>query len=152
MISNLVLSSEQVRQLEAACDRFRVASRAVEVHLIDRHGMPISVLSGGPQVLNVDAVASLAASNFATSVALAQLVDETSFGLQVLQGADVGMVLAPLGRRLLIVACFDEKSSSGLVQWALDQLHRQISPLIRDLDGDSALKSTPPLLKQSVEN
>ena len=37
------------------------------------------------------------------------------------------MVLAPLGRRLLIVACFDEKSSSGLVQWALDQLHRQIS-------------------------
>ena len=49
--------------------------------------MPISVLSGGPQVLNVDAVASLAASNFATSVALAQLVDETSFGLQVLQGA-----------------------------------------------------------------
>ena len=139
-------------QLEAACEGFRVSSRAVEVHLIDRHGMPISVLSGGHQVLSVDAVASLAASNFATSVALAQLVGETSFGLQVLQGGNAGIVLAPLGRRLLIVARFDEKSSSGLVQWALDQFHRQISSLIRDLDGDSALKSTPPLLKPSVEN
>ncbi len=83
--------------------------------LVDRTGQ---LLANAGEALSFDptAFASLTAADFSANDQLAKMIGEDEFASLFHQGEKESMYLADIGRRVILVVLFDERTTVGLVR------------------------------------
>jgi predicted regulator of Ras-like GTPase activity (Roadblock/LC7/MglB family) len=93
--------------------------------LVDRSGQLVTTAGDVPG-FDATAFATLAAADFSANDQLARLIGENDFSSLFHQGKRESMYLADVGRRLILIALFDERTTLGLVRL-------KIKPAVVDL-------------------
>jgi predicted regulator of Ras-like GTPase activity (Roadblock/LC7/MglB family) len=88
--------------------------------LVDRTGQLLA--SAGEQLqFDSAAFASLTAADFSANDQLAKMIGEPEFASLFHQGEKESMYLADVGRRVILVVLFDERTTVGLVRLRVKQ-------------------------------
>jgi predicted regulator of Ras-like GTPase activity (Roadblock/LC7/MglB family) len=115
MALNFVVYEEEYKHLEEALRRLRQESNAKAVFLIDKNGQQIAN-AGEIEQFDTTSLASLTAGNVAATDGLAKLIGEREFSVLFHEGQQDHIHISIVGRRVILVVIFDDRSSLGLVR------------------------------------
>jgi predicted regulator of Ras-like GTPase activity (Roadblock/LC7/MglB family) len=124
--SDMVLYDEEFLKIKDAIGRLRQDANAKTVLLIDRNGQEIAV-AGETENLDTTAVASLAAGNVAATDGLAKLIGEPDFASLTHEGTKVSLNITLIGKRVVLLVMFDDRSSLGLVRLRVKRSGEELS-------------------------
>jgi predicted regulator of Ras-like GTPase activity (Roadblock/LC7/MglB family) len=107
--------------------------------VVDRTGQ---LLANAGEALSFDPTvfASLTAADFSANDQLAKMIGEPEFASLFHQGEKESMYLADVGRRLILVVLFDQRTTVGLVRLRVKQTVQDLSALINEMFGRRAEK------------
>lgn len=107
-------------------------SDARSAMVVDRTGQ---LLANAGEALSFDATvfASLTAADFSANDQLAKMIGEPEFASLFHQGKKESMYLADVGRRLILVVLFDQRTTVGLVRLRVKQTVEDLSKLIVEM-------------------
>ncbi len=107
-------------------------SDARSAMVVDRTGQLVAnageALSFDPNVF-----ASLTAADFSANDQLAKMIGEREFASLFHQGEKESMYLADVGRRLILVVLFDQRTTVGLVRLRVKQTVLDLAKLIDEM-------------------
>jgi len=105
--------------------------------VVDRTGQ---LLANAGEALSFDPTvfASLTAADFSANDQLAKMIGEPEFASLFHQGQKESMYLADVGRRLILVVLFDQRTTVGLVRLRVKQTVQDLSQVLNDMFGRSA--------------
>jgi len=115
MALNFIVYEEEYRHLEEALRRLRMEANAKAVFLIDKNGQQIAS-AGEIEQFDTTSLASLTAGNVAATDGLAKLIGEREFSVLFHEGQQDHIHISIVGRRVILVVIFDDRSSLGLVR------------------------------------
>ena len=115
MALNFIIYEEEYRHLEEALRRLRMEANAKAVFLIDKNGQQIAS-AGEIEQFDTTSLASLTAGNVAATDGLAKLIGEREFSVLFHEGQQDHIHISIVGRRVILVVIFDDRSSLGLVR------------------------------------
>ena len=115
MALNFVVYEEEYKHLEEALRRLRQEANAKAVFLIDKNGQQIAN-AGEIEQFDTTSLASLTAGNVAATDGLAKLIGEREFSVLFHEGQQDHIHISIVGRRVILVVIFDDRSSLGLVR------------------------------------
>lgn len=100
--------------------------------VVDRTGQ---LLANAGEALSFDPTvfASLTAADFSANDQLAKMIGEPEFASLFHQGEKESMYLADVGRRLILVVLFDQRTTVGLVRLRVKQTVQDLSDLINEM-------------------
>ena len=107
-------------------ERFLKDSHSKCAMVVDRSGQLVTTV-GEPPRFDAAAFASLTAADFSANDQLARLIGETDFNTLFHQGERESMLLADVGRRVILVVLFDNKTTLGLVKLKLKPTVEQLA-------------------------
>src|SRR5688500_20310321 len=112
---DLVMYEEEFGQIKQVISKLRVDANAKVVFLVDKNGQQIAAHG---EIENVDttSLASLTAGNVAATDGLAKLIGQKEFSVLFHEGERGNIHISIVGRRVILVVIFDERSSIGLVR------------------------------------
>ena len=113
--ADFVLYEEEFKHLEEALRRLRQEANAKAVFLIDKNGQQIAS-AGEIEQFDTTSLASLTAGNVAATDGLAKLIGEREFSVLFHEGQQDHIHISIVGRRVILVVIFDDRSSLGLVR------------------------------------
>ena len=107
-------------------------SDARSAMVVDRTGQ---LLANAGEALSFDATvfASLTAADFSANDQLAKMIGEPEFASLFHQGKKESMYLADVGRRLILVVLFDQRTTIGLVRLRVKQTVEDLSKLVVEM-------------------
>ena len=107
-------------------------SDARSAMVVDRTGQ---LLANAGEALSFDATvfASLTAADFSANDQLAKMIGEPEFASLFHQGKKESMYLADVGRRLILVVLFDQRTTVGLVRLRVKQTVEDLSKLVVEM-------------------
>jgi predicted regulator of Ras-like GTPase activity (Roadblock/LC7/MglB family) len=100
--------------------------------LVDRTGQLVSTAGEKPS-FDATAFASLTAADFSANDQLATMIGEDEFSSLVHQGQKESMYLADIGRRLILVVLFDNRTTLGLVKIKIKSAVEQLSHVFQEV-------------------
>ena len=115
MALHFVVYEEEYKHLEEALRRLRQEANAKAVFLIDKNGQQIAN-AGEIEQFDTTSLASLTAGNVAATDGLAKLIGEREFSVLFHEGQQDHIHISIVGRRVILVVIFDDRSSLGLVR------------------------------------
>src|SRR5688572_7473360 len=115
MALNFIIYEEEYKHLEEALRRLRMEANAKAVFLIDKNGQQIAN-AGEIEQFDTTSLASLTAGNVAATDGLAKLIGEREFSVLFHEGQQDHIHISIVGRRVILVVIFDDRSSLGLVR------------------------------------
>src|SRR5881227_1091957 len=98
-----------------ALERFLADCNARCALLVDRTGQLVATVGQRPD-FDPTAFATLTAADFSANDQLAKLIGENDFSSLFHQGEKESMYLADIGRRVILVVLFDNRTTLGLVR------------------------------------
>ncbi|MEW5916975.1 MAG: roadblock/LC7 domain-containing protein [Gemmatimonadota bacterium] len=107
-------------------NRFLRDSQSKCAMVVDRSGQLVTTVGEQPR-FDATAFASLTAADFSANDQLARLIGETDFNTLFHQGERESMLLADVGRRVILVVLFDNKTTLGLVKLKLKGTVEQLT-------------------------
>jgi predicted regulator of Ras-like GTPase activity (Roadblock/LC7/MglB family) len=107
-------------------NRFLSDSQSKCAMVVDRSGQLVTTVGEQPR-FDATAFASLTAADFSANDQLARLIGETDFNTLFHQGERESMLLADVGRRVILVVLFDNKTTLGLVKLKLKGTVEQLT-------------------------
>jgi len=113
--SNIVLYDEEYQQIKNILQRLNQETNARVVFLVDKNGQQIAAY-GEIENLDTTSLASLTAGNVAATDGLAKLIGEKEFSILFHEGEKDNIHISLVGKRVILVIIFDERSSLGLVR------------------------------------
>lgn len=107
-------------------------SDARSAMVVDRTGQ---LVANAGEALKFDATvfASLTAADFSANDQLAKMIGEPEFASLFHQGEKESMYLADVGRRLILVVLFDQRTTVGLVRLRVKQTVEDLSKLVVEM-------------------
>ncbi len=107
-------------------------SDARSAMVVDRTGQ---LVANAGEALKFDATvfASLTAADFSANDQLAKMIGEREFASLFHQGKKESMYLADVGRRLILVVLFDQRTTIGLVRLRVKQTVLDLAKLIDEM-------------------
>ena len=115
MALHFIIYEEEFKHLEEALRRLRMEANAKAVFLIDKNGQQIAS-TGEIEQFDTTSLASLTAGNVAATDGLAKLIGEREFSVLFHEGQQDHIHISIVGRRVILVVIFDDRSSLGLVR------------------------------------
>ena len=112
---DLVMYEEEYQQIKDILHRLQVDSNSKIVFLVDKNGQQIAY-NGDINNLDTTSLASLTAGNVAATDGLARLIGEKEFSVLFHEGERDNIHISIVGKRVILVVIFDERSSLGLVR------------------------------------
>jgi len=111
----LVISDEQMRLIEAVLERLREVSASQFAALVSTSGQPIAV---SPRDARSDtlSLAALAASSFAATRQLAQILSEREFTLLFHEGKEHNLHVMQVTDHILLLITFGHETQVGRVR------------------------------------
>ena len=102
--------------------------------VVDRTGQLLATVG---EALSFDPTvfASLTAADFSANDELAKMIGEPEFASLFHQGEKESMYLADVGRRLILVVLFDQRTTVGLVRLRVKQTVQDLSQLLSEMFG-----------------
>ncbi len=107
-------------------------SDARSAMVVDRTGQ---LVANAGEALSFDTTvfASLTAADFSANDQLAKMIGEREFASLFHQGEKESMYLADVGRRLILVVLFDQRTTVGLVRLRVKQTVRDLAKLLEEM-------------------
>ena len=146
MALNFIIYEEEYRHLEEALRRLRMEANAKAVFLIDKNGQQIAS-TGEIEQFDTTSLASLTAGNVAATDGLAKLIGEREFSVLFHEGQQDHIHISIVGRRVILVVIFDDRSSLGLVRLRVKRASADMEKILdtmakkgeaAELDGESS--------------
>ena len=100
--------------------------------LVDRTGQLIATAGETPN-FDATAFASLTAADFSANDQLASMIGEEEFDSLFHQGQKESMYLADIGRRLILVVLFDNRTTLGLVRIKIRSAVQDLNALFQEV-------------------
>ncbi len=113
--SEFVLYDEEFQKIKTIISRLKIDANAKLVFLVDKNGQQIAS-QGEFSEMDTTALASLTAGNVAATDGLAKLLGEEEFSILFHEGKRDNLHISIVGKRIILVVIFDERSSLGLVR------------------------------------
>lgn len=112
-------------------------SDARSAMVVDRTGQ---LLASAGEELSFDPTvfASLTAADFSANDQLAKMIGEAEFASLFHQGEKESMYLADVGRKLILVVLFDQRTTVGMVRLRVKHTVQDLSALIAEMFGRAA--------------
>jgi predicted regulator of Ras-like GTPase activity (Roadblock/LC7/MglB family) len=107
-------------------------SNAKFVFLLDKAGQQIAS-AGNLDDVDATSLASLTAGNVAATEGVAQLVGEPEFMTLYHEGRKEHLHINVIGKKVILLVVFDERSSLGLVRLRVEQCTPRLNEAIRDM-------------------
>ncbi|HVE64983.1 MAG TPA: roadblock/LC7 domain-containing protein [Thermoanaerobaculia bacterium] len=130
--ADLVLFEEDFHRLHQVLRKLRVDSGASVVLLVDKNGQRIASV-GDVEALDMTALASLTAGNVAATDALARVLGEREFSVLLHEGEKENIHVSIVGRRVILVVIFSDRSSLGLVRLRVRQAAAELDRAFREV-------------------
>ena len=102
--------------------------------VVDRTGQLLATV-GEELSFDPTVFASLTAADFSANDELAKMIGEPEFASLFHQGQKESMYLADVGRRLILVVLFDQRTTVGLVRLRVKQTVQDLSQLLTKMFG-----------------
>ncbi|MBN1572926.1 MAG: roadblock/LC7 domain-containing protein [Deltaproteobacteria bacterium] len=136
--TQLVLYEEEFKRINDVLTKLYSETNAKVIFLVDRNGQLIAN-TGETENLDTTSLASLTAGNIAATGSMAKLLGEKEFTIIFHEGYRDNIYISIVGRRVIMVVIFDERSSLGLVRLrakkAGDDLTTIFDELLRKVDS-----------------
>jgi predicted regulator of Ras-like GTPase activity (Roadblock/LC7/MglB family) len=130
--ADLVLFEEDFRRLQRVLRKLRSDSEASVVLLVDKNGQRIASV-GDVDALDMTALASLTAGNVAATDGLARILGEREFSVLLHEGEKENIHVSIVGRRVILVVIFSDRSSLGLVRLRVRQAAAELDVAFREV-------------------
>ncbi len=132
MNTSLVLYEEEFERI--LLNTLRMDASAKIVFLVDKNGQQIA---GAGEVDSVDttSLASLTAGNVAATDGLAKLIGEKEFSILFHEGRKDNIHISIVGKRLILVVIFDERSSLGLVRLRVRKASADVERVLHEMES-----------------
>jgi predicted regulator of Ras-like GTPase activity (Roadblock/LC7/MglB family) len=111
----MIMYEEEFQQIRGILQKLKDEANAKMVFLVDKNGQQIAY-NGEINNLDTTSLASLTAGNVAATDGLARLIGEKEFTVLFHEGERDNIHISIVGRRVILVIIFDERSSLGLVR------------------------------------
>jgi predicted regulator of Ras-like GTPase activity (Roadblock/LC7/MglB family) len=115
MDTQLVMYEEDFKKVLAGIQRLVRDANAKGVFVVDKNGQLIAE-AGEVRGIDTTSLASLTAGSIAATGGLAKLIGEDDFPVHFHQGARDNLHITLVGKRVILVVIFDDRSSLGLVR------------------------------------
>ena len=129
--SSWTFTEQDWQGITGILDHFLHESSARCALLVDRSGQLVTTAGERP-TFDATAFATLTAADFSANDQLARLIGEADFSTLYHQGERESMLLADVGRRVILVVLFDGRTTLGLVRL---RMRATVAELSRLLDG-----------------
>ncbi len=128
------LSESNYRRISEYLTELLRESDARCAMVVDRTGQLLATVG---EALSFDPIvfASLTAADFSANDQLAKMIGEPEFASLFHQGEKESMYLADVGRRLILVVLFDQRTTVGLVRLRVKRTVQDLSQLINEIFG-----------------
>src|SRR5512136_2244349 len=126
--SDLVMSEEEFKLIDAELQRLLSQSNAKVVFLVDKNGQLIAA-TGETENLDTTSLASLTAGNIAATGGLAKLLGEKEFSILFHEGERDNLHITIVGMRVILVVIFDNRSSLGLVRLRVKKASEELAAI-----------------------
>jgi predicted regulator of Ras-like GTPase activity (Roadblock/LC7/MglB family) len=138
-------TEDDFNAISTALERFLVDCSARCALLVDRTGQLIATVGDRPN-FDPTAFSTLAAADFSANDQLAKLIGETDFNSLFHQGEKESMYLADIGRRVILVILFDNRTTLGLVRLKMRQTVSHLTQLFEQVFSRHTNTSLPNIL------
>lgn len=125
-------SENDFKQIQHHLTAYLRESNARCALLVDRTGQLVATVGETPQ-FDPTAFASLTAADFSANDQLAKMIGEPEFASLVHQGEKESMYLADVGRRVILVVLFDNRTTLGLVKLRVRQTVLDLRQVFEDM-------------------
>jgi predicted regulator of Ras-like GTPase activity (Roadblock/LC7/MglB family) len=131
----LIVSDRQMRLVDDILDKLRAASGSRFIALVSTSGQPIttSAVEDHPDTLSL---ASLAASSFAATQQLAEVLHEREFTLLFHEGRESNLHVAQVTDQVLLVIMFGRNTQVGKVRLYTNRAVEVLKPLFETAEED----------------
>ena len=110
-----IIKKSQVDAANRVLTQLRQAVSPEFLGLVSTSGHPISIYAS-LDMLDADAIGSLAASSFAATRLLAHMMNEAEFTVMFHEGSDLNVHIAQVSEEVLLVVCFSRAAEIGKVR------------------------------------
>ena len=130
--TQLVMYDEDYRKVLAVIQRLVRDANAKGIFLVDKNGQMIAE-AGEMEGIDTTSLASLTAGNIAATGGLAKIIGEDEFPTHFHQGQRDNLHISIVGRRMILVVIFDDRSSLGLVRLRVKKAGGELARLIEEI-------------------
>jgi len=130
--SQLILYEEEFHKINEVLTKLYSETNAKVIFLVDRNGQLIAN-TGETENLDTTSLASLTAGNIAATGSMAKLLGEKEFTIIFHEGYRDNIYISIVGRRVIMVVIFDERSSLGLVRLRAKKSGDDLTKIFDDL-------------------
>lgn len=128
----MVMYEEEFNLIQAIVDRLVREANAKVVFIIDKDGQLIAN-AGETDHLDTTSLASLTAGNIAATGGIAKLLRENEFTTQFHEGERANIHIQLVGKRVILVVIFDNKTSLGLVRLRVKKSSEELTGIFESL-------------------
>jgi len=128
----LVMYDEDYRRIVAVLERLARDASAKGIFVVDKDGQLIAE-AGEMRGVDSTSLASLTAGNIAATGGLAQIIGEEEFPVHFHQGQRDNLHITLVGRRIILVVIFDERSSLGLVRLRVKKGSAELAHIFEEI-------------------
>jgi predicted regulator of Ras-like GTPase activity (Roadblock/LC7/MglB family) len=132
--TDVVMYDEEFNQIKSIISKLRVDANAKLVFLVDKNGQQIAG-AGEVNLVDTTSLASLTAGNVAATDGLAKLIGEKEFSILFHEGRKDNIHISIVGKRLILVVIFDERSSLGLVRLRVRKASADIERVLNEMES-----------------
>src|SRR5947208_6517674 len=129
---DIVMYEEEFNQIKGIISKLRVDANSKVVFLVDKNGQQIAA-HGDIENLDTTSLASLTAGNVAATDGLARLIGEKEFSVLFHEGERDNIHISIVGRRVILVVIFDERSSLGLVRLRVKKASNELDTVFNHI-------------------
>jgi predicted regulator of Ras-like GTPase activity (Roadblock/LC7/MglB family) len=130
--TQLVMQDVDFRRVLAVVDRLVRDANAKGVFVVDKAGQLIAE-AGEMRGIDSTSLASLTAGCIAATGGLAKIVGEEEFPIHFHQGQRDNLHITLVGRRMILVVVFDERSSLGLVRLRVKKAGTELAKVFEEI-------------------
>ncbi len=130
--TQLVMYDEDFRKILVVSQRLVRDANAKGVFVVDCKGQLIGE-AGEMRGIDTTSLASLTAGCIAATGGLAKIVGEDEFPIHFHQGQRDNLHITLVGRQMILVVIFDERSSLGLVRLRVKKAGAELARLFEDI-------------------
>ena len=143
----LVMYDEDHRRVLAVIQRLVREANAKGIFVVDKNGQLIAE-AGEIRGIDTTSLASLTAGSIAATGGLAKIIGEEEFPVHFHQGQRDNLHVTLVGRRVILVVIFDDRSSLGLVRLRVKkasvELARVFEEIQKQAERDTASGNSSP--------
>src|SRR4030043_228620 len=141
---NIVITEKDIIRINDCLNKMVSLSMAHSFLLIDRSGQLIPHEGNTPE-LDIISLSALTAANFGATAEIARMLGEEEFTLLFHKGRSENVYFSAIGKHVIMVTLFDDKTSLGLIRLQINKVIDELSVILSSIFEKGWLKSGDPI-------